>query len=239
MLNQSRVLNYIKDHLGFPSMHLELSDENITDFVSEYTLREFSHYIPELKRMNLSLLNENAMVPSRSNEWYLEEPEGLEILSVVDVLFPLGHEIIFGHPIQGPYSHGEIKGWALDVAMAGDIRHFSEQNKNFEFIHPNVIRISPISPINVANVTIEYERVQPPDFRGIPNDLQVVFCKYALADVMIKVGRVRKKYEGQMNTPFGPVPISSEILEEGKELKQQIEDKLIETYLPNVTIKFG
>jgi len=240
MLNQSRVLNYIKDHLGFPFQQLELTDENLIEFVETYTLREFSYYISDVKKMNLNLLLDINKVPGRQNEYYLEEPEGLEILSVIEVYPGLEAYLIHGHPPLGAMSHGGLSDWALSVGMAMDVKMHSSYDITYEFMHPNILRISPVNPQNSTNVTVEYERQQPPDFRGIPNDLQLYFCKYALADIMIKLGRIRKKYaDGQMHTPFGDIPISADILEEGKELKDKIEDRLKETYLPNVTIEFG
>lgn len=239
MLNQSRVLTYIKDHLGFPHQQLELEDTQILDFITTYTLREFSYYIPDVKKMNLNILNSSIQVPGRSNEYYLEEPEGLEILNVIEVYFPLSHYIMHGHPPMGPLSHGELQNWALSTVTAMDVQIHSSLDKTYEFMHPNILRISP-APQQDRNVTVEYERIQPADFRGIPNDLQIIFCKYALADIMIMVGRIRKKYaEGQLRSPFGEIPLSADIYEEGKELKREIEDKLKETFLPNVQICIG
>ena len=137
-------------------------------------------------------------------------------------------------------SHGELESWALSVSQSMDVMMHSSYDKTYEFEHPNIIRISPINPSHDTSVTVEYERVQPPDYRGIPNDLQLYFCKYALADIMIKLGRIRKKYaDGQMRTPFGEIPISADIYEEGKELKREMEEIFKQTYLPNVTIEFG
>lgn len=240
MLNQSRVLDYVKDHLGFPFQQLELTDDKLLEFITTYTLREFSYYIPEVKKMNLNLVNTNTQVPGRGNEYYLEDPDGLEILSVIEVYFPMSHYIMHGHPPLGPLSHGELGEWALSTAMSMDVLMHSSFDKTYEFTHPNVLRISPVTPHQDRNVTVEYERIQPPDLRGIPNDLQIIFCQFALADTMIRIGRIRKKYsDGVMRSPFGEIPISAEILDEGKEMKRELLERLKETFLPNVTIEFG
>ena len=47
MLNQTRLLSYIKQNLGFPFQFIELKDEEILSYVEEFTLREFSHYFPD------------------------------------------------------------------------------------------------------------------------------------------------------------------------------------------------
>ena len=55
MLDDSRVLNYIKRNLGFPFMHLEWTDEEILEYTKEETIREWSYYVPDVKKMNLNL----------------------------------------------------------------------------------------------------------------------------------------------------------------------------------------
>jgi hypothetical protein len=59
MLNQSRVLNYIKKELGFPFHQIELEDDKIMEYVKEYSLREFSYYIPEVKRLALNMSSDS------------------------------------------------------------------------------------------------------------------------------------------------------------------------------------
>jgi len=64
--------------------------------------------------------------------------------------------------------------------------------------------------------------------------------EFALADMMILVGRIRKKYaDGNLKTPFGEIPISAEILEEGKEKKKELLEQLKSTLIPNVRVSFG
>jgi hypothetical protein len=115
---------------------------------------------------------------------------------------------------------------------------FSSWDKTFEFRSPNILRISPV-PTTGNYCTVEYERMQPEDLRDIPNEHQILFCKLALADTMIQIGRIRKKYGGQIRTPFGEIPLDADVYEEGKELKQQCLDKMERLYLPNVSVDFG
>ncbi len=239
MLNESRVLDYVKTHLGFPFQPIEWEDKEITHHIKEYTLREFSYFIPQVWKTNLNLLLEANQVPGVTNEYYIEEPDNLEILNVKEIYFPLSTYIMHGHPPLGPLTHGELGEFALLTMTSMDVKMHSSWDYTYEFRHPNVLRISPI-PNNMGNVTVEYERMQPTDFRGIPNDLQLLFMDLCLADVMIVLGNIRKKYaDGNLHTPFGDIPIMAGIHDEGKEKKREILDKLKETYLPNVTIEFG
>lgn len=239
MLNHARVLGYIKDFLGFPHVQVELEDAQIIQRFVTYTLREFSEYIPQVKKLPLNLASTQYKVPNIQNEWYLKDPDNIEILNVVEVYFDGSEDLMTGAPIFGPMSHFEIRDWALATEMAGQLKSFSSFDKTFEFTSPNILRISPVPTSGSGYCTVEYERMQPPDLSGIPNEQQMIFCKMALADTMIQLGRIRKKYGGQIRTPFGEIPLDSDVYEEGKEMKQQVLDKMERLYLPNVSVDFG
>jgi len=239
MLNHTRVLGYIKDHLGWPHVHLELDDKQIIQRFVTYTLREFSEYVPHVNKLSLNLGSPQYKVPQIQNEWYMNDPDNIEILNVVDIYFDGTDELLHGAPIFGPMGHYEIREWALAEEMAGQTKMFSSFDKTFEFRSPNIIRISPVPTSGSGNCTIEYERMQPEDLRGVPNEHQILFCKLALADTMIQIGRIRKKYGGQIRTPFGEIPLNEEVGDEGKELKRECIEKMERLYLPNVVIDFG
>jgi len=227
MLDDAKVLKYVKRNLGFPFMHLEWSDEEILDYIKEDTIRDWSYYVPDVKKMSLNLAAESNKVPGRTNEFYLNEPEGREILNVVDLYFDQGQLYALGHPPFGVFSEGEIREWAYAVNSAMTTKMFSSFDTTFEFTHPNVVRISPYPFNNVRSCTVEYERMSSDDFREVPNDLHKYFLDLALADVMIALGRIRKRYGGgNLRTPFGEIPLESDIFDEGKTLRQEVTEKL-------------
>lgn len=239
MLNSNQVLSYVKDNLGFPFMKLELEDTKIMEFIQTYSLKEFSYYIPEVKWLGLNLDLVANHVPGRSNEFYIEEPQGLEILNVTDIYFSGGDLFLFGHPPLGPLCHGELREWALLVETSMQTKMFSSFDRTFRFIHPNMVRISPV-PNNMGYCTVEYERMQSPDFSGVPNDVQRYFLDLALADIMIVIGRIRKKYSGgNLRTPFGEIPLEAEIFEEGKDKKREVLEKLQAGPMMNVVFDRG
>jgi len=239
MLTKNAVLSYIKDNLAFPFMQLELTDEKILDFTTQHSLREFGYYVPQKWKLSLNLSLAANKVPGVGNEWYLFDDQGLEILNVIDFYSGAGELYLFGHPPLGPLSMSELPGWALAVSNAMTTKMFSSFDYTFEFRHPNIMRISPLPSTTLGTITVEYERQQPPDLSGVPNDLQQYYKKLALADIMIVLGRVRKKYSGQLRTPFGEIPLNDEILEEGKELKREVIEVLERLYIPNVRIDHG
>jgi hypothetical protein len=241
MLSQSEVLRYVKDSLAFPYQHIEWEDDKILEFIDDNTRKEFSYYIPQANQfvpLNTDLAANQ--VPYQTNRFYITEPCGLEIYSVVEMYTGKGELYMHGHPPLGPMTHGEIESWALAVNLAMDTKQFSSWDYTFEFTHPNLIRISPLNSSTLGTVILEYEREQPSDLSGIPNDLHMDFKKLALADVMIAIGRIRKRYGGgTLRTPFGEIPLDAEILEEGKELKRELLEKLERLYIPNVHFEHG
>ena len=240
MLDDSRVLLYIKRNLGYPFMHLEWEDKEILEYVKDATIREWSYYVPDVKKMNLNLQLDSTKVPGRVNEFYLSEPEGREILNIKDLYFDQGELYALGHPPFGVFTHFELREWALRVEQSMQTKMFSSWDYTFEFTHPNIVRISPYPFNNVRSVTVEYERMQACDFREVPNDVQVLFLEMCLADVMIALGRIRKRYGGgNLRTPFGEIPLESEIFDEGKQKKTEVIEKLERLYIPNVRVDFG
>ena len=238
MLNQTRLLKYIKTNIGFPWQFIEMNDEEILDYVQEFTLREFSYYFPDTLTIGLNVRSMVNLVPNKETEYYLTDPDGREILNVANIYFSGGNLYLFGHPPYGPMSLGEIPQWVLSVEIAGWVKQFSSWNYTYTFKSPNIIRILP-APTSEEWIAVEYEREHAEDFSTIPNGMQMYFCELALADVMIMIGRLRKRFGGEIATPFGNIPLASDIYDEGKEKKQTIIDKLTQGSLTNVVVSFG
>lgn len=240
MLNQQIVLEYIKDNLGFPFMHLELTDEKIIEYFTTHTIKTFGYWVPQVWKIPLNTDLESNKVPGVANEYYIVDPQGLEILNVIDFYTTKGELYLHGHPPLGPLSHGELPEWAYQVETAMQTKMFSSFDYTFEFRHPNIIRISPLPSSTLGIITVEYERQQPPDLSGIPNDVQYIFKELALAEIMIVIGRIRKRYGGgNLRTPFGEIPLESDIFDEGKDKKREVLDNLERLWIPNVRIDHG
>ena len=239
MLNEHLVLDYIKGELGFPFQPLEFKDNDILTHIQKFTVPTFSHYAPQKRKVFLNFKNKKLKVSGRANEYYIEDPQGIEILNVIDVYFSQSDYIIHGHPPIGPMSQQGLRSWALSTETSMMNKMFSSWDYTHEFDHPNILTIFPVPTPTFNGCTVEYERMQPKDFSGVPNDLQDLFYRLALADTMLRIGRVRKRYgDGQLRTPFGEIPLSSEVLEEGKELRREVIEQL-EKFKPNIVIDFG
>ncbi len=240
MLNEQRVLSYIKDNLAWDFMQLELTDQKIIEYVRDHTRREFSYFVPDKNTISLDLSQAYNRVAGKGNEYYIEDPQGLEILNVVDFYTRNSEYYLHNHPPLGPMSMGELPEFALAVSNAMTVKMFSSFDYTIEFKHPNIMRISPQPTGSINVVAVEYERQQPPDYSGIPNDVHLNFLKLALADIMIVIGRIRKKYgAGNLRTPFGEIPLGDEIFEEGKELKRDQLEYLERLWVPSIRIDHG
>jgi len=184
---------------------------------------------------------ESNRVPGTPNEFYIQDEQNLEILGIKNIYWSTGNLLLFGHPPLGPFTMGELPQWALSVEIAGWVRTFSSWNYTFQFKPPNVVRISP-SPDSEQNCAVEYERVHNPSLSTIPNDMQIMFMELALADTMIRVGRIRSKYSegGSIATPFGAIPIqAAQFYDEGQRKKEALISKMEAGNLPMVMISFG
>lgn len=241
MLNQNDVLNFIKTNLAFPFQFIEMEDDKILEYIVSYTIKEYSHYFPDVTTIGYNLKYPQNKVPGKANEFYIQDELGLEILDIKSIIFRMGQMVMFGHPPLGPLSLGELPQWTLAVETAGWIKTYSNWNYTYEFKHPNIVRISP-TPVSEDICVIEYERMHDPSFSTITNDLGATFLDLCLADIMIVIGRIRSKYAegGALNTPFGNVPLNgTQLYDEGKEKKREIIEKLSSGSLPNLSWHFG
>ena len=236
MLTSDRVVNYVKQQLGYPFVQVEFTDEQILEYIQEYSLRELSYYIPYLKRTYLSFSDTDLKVEGRQNEFFIQDEENLEIMNVREIYFDRSNAIMLGHPFYGVFSFSQLREFALNAEMAGMTRSFSDFDPTFEFRTPNIVRISPLYLINsTSGCTLEYECIQPGDFSGIPMDLAWITQEFCAADIMILTGRIRSKYSDGIKTPFGDININANILDEGKDKKREVIEKL-QMSLPNIVI---
>lgn len=239
MLNAAKVLKYIKTNLSYKTNFIEMEDDEILDYVKMFTLAEFSSFFPDKNSLTVDLTNTSIKVPNKSNEYYIFDPDGLEIINIVGMYPEMSEYLLAGNPIYGPLGFGDIRNWALQTEATGWVHKFSSFTLVGEFKHPNILVVAPHDFSN-ARVTVEYERIQPEDFSKIPNEQQMIFMELALADIMIIIGRSRQKYgDGNLQTPFGNIPLSGAIFDEGTNRKRELIEQLKATQIPNVTISFG
>jgi len=235
MLTIGSVLDYIKANLGFPFQIVEFSDADISNYIVNNTLREFSFYLPRKATVTIDPTRDK--VPDTYNKYYIVDPAHLEIIRLVRLYFSAAEELLFGHPPLGPFTQFELREWALNVEVAKTVKLFSSFDYTYEFEHPNIVRISPRP--NSGPIVAEYETVHAPNLSTIPVSFEIWFKKFALADIKIQLGAIRKRYSGNLRTPFGEIPINEAIGDEGKEEKRELIDKLELGSIPMVVVDVG
>jgi len=236
MLSWSFIVERLKGEMSHPFQLLEKNDTQIIDYLRRNALRKFEQYFPQKWRITLNCASAEIMVPHRSSEFYMIDPDEREIKTVVAFYPTLGPYLFNNHPFFGPWSNGELPEWHLQTFNSGLLQPFSNFAYTTEFIPPNMIRISP----KFAGVcTIEYERSHDPELSSINPELEDVFIELCLGMFMMQTGRIRKKYN-TTSTPFGDIPLNGDdIFNEGKEIFDRTIELMKMGSLPNVSFDHG
>jgi len=58
--------------------------------------------VPDKNTISIDLSREYNRVPGKGNEYYVEDPQGLEILNIVDFYTRNSEYYLHGHPPLGP-----------------------------------------------------------------------------------------------------------------------------------------
>lgn len=235
MLDKSKVLLFIKFRLGYPHVVLELSDDDMWDYIRMFTLDEFSKYKPDTQEMTLNLKDsENKTDDQRV--FLIHEPDGCRILNVSDVIYPEADLWVMGYPYQAELaSYSSIASDVQAVEQAETVEQFSRMNPSFNFYEPNRLRL--YRSMLPDKVIIRYERVQPESLMYINPEYEPEFLYLCLADIMTICGNIRTKYSS-MSTPFGEIQINGDFVNGGEQLKSNVTARL-ETLWPNKAIYVG
>lgn len=236
MLDWNFVLERIKEELSFPFQVLEKSDEDIIDYCKRNSLKKFTKYIPDTNRITVNFSDEDIKVPGRQSEIYIIDPDDRDVLNIKRFYPTLGTQLLNNHPYWGAYSFGELEEWALQQHNAGVLNTFSNYNYTFEFMPPNMMRVSPKF---TGSATIEYERDHDPELSTIYPDLHDDFVDLCMGMVFMMIGRIRQKFNSY-NTPVGQIEVNGDIVyNEGKEIYDRIIEKFERRALLNVTFDHG
>ena len=232
MLSKQKTLRYIKDTLALPFNKIELTDDKMWQYFVDFTIPEFSSYWPD-KRMvgyNFSDTSNYAGVP---NHYFFQDPEGCNVLGILEII-PSSDVISQKHPFIGILDFERSVPYVEQAEEAGLVYRFGYYTFSFEFVFPNMIRISGSSPGACA---IIYDRVHPSDLYTINGHMEKHFLKFCLADIKIVLGNIRTKFQN-LTTPYGEIPINPGIKDEGMTEKREVIE-ILETKVPNLTIVYG
>ena len=79
MLSKQKVIFFVKQRLGYPNVTIEKSDEDIWEYIRNFSLMEFSKYVPDYQEMTLDCTDPDNKTDDE-NMFLLHEPEGAQIM---------------------------------------------------------------------------------------------------------------------------------------------------------------
>lgn len=232
MLSKQKVLNYIKLNVSSVINLLEMTDDEIWNYLIDFTIPEFSSYWPDVKKIWYNF-SDPKNISTINNEYYIYDDEGMEILDVVDIIDT--SSVTEGHPLFGMSNNIAAASYVYQLVNSSAMHKWGFTRYEFEFLHPNKIRMAGFIS---SEAVVVYERVHPFDLRTITGHMEKYFLKFALGDIKIILGNKRKKFQNY-TTPFGEIPINIDILDEGKTAKQEVIDYLKENVPPYIIIDAG
>ena len=232
MLSKQKVIFFIKQRLGYPNVTIEKSDEDMWEYIRNFSIMEFSKYVPDYQEMELDCNDPNNKTEDE-NMFLLHEPEGAQIMDIVDIPLPFNNLMINGWQYQAPIAaYDSLTDYAQSVEREKTVEHFSKAGLSWRFLPPNRLRIN--VSMRPDKLKIMYNRAQPESLYYIPYQYESEFLYLCLADIMTIIGNIRLKYS-TLTTPFGEIPVSGDIANTGNELKNQVIQRL-ELLPPNTLI---
>lgn len=239
MLSWDKTLTYVKSNLTLPSGYIELTDQQMQDYLKITALSEFSTYFPDWERTPVYPdLTGTYRVSGKLNQFYFFDEEDCDIINVNYCYFDITNEVWTGHPLVGPFSLSHFQWWSLGVFKSKLFHRYSDYDRVYRYIPPNIIEILPEN-IGSTNFVVEYERTQPSDLSKIPQALEMIFMDLCLAHLMIRIGNLRSMYGGgNITTPYGDIPLDGEgMRSRGEELRQKIVDVMKEESIPDIILE--
>lgn len=222
--NWENLLEYIKLNLGATVNQFEFTDEEMIDIIKEHVLPEFSRYVPYIK---YHLLYENGPELIQKYPFYV-----YRFLNITHKILRI-HKLIrkpnlldLSQYYNIQQNGGDITNYLITmntVQMANDVI----PPDTWRFISPDKMEL--IKGANNYGVSmdfiVELECVHN-DPSTIDPDQYRLLKDFALANIMIYIGRIRTKFS-QFNTPQAQVEVlASELLQEGQQLKEKIQQEL-------------
>ena len=232
MLSKQKVLFFIKQRLGYPNVTIEKTDEDMWEYIRNFSIMEFSKYVPDYQEMILDCNDEENKTDDK-NLFLLHEPEGAQIMDIVDIPMPFTNMLVNGWPYQAPITGYEsLANDVQAVDKSKTVEHFSLAGLSWRFFPPNRLRIN--MGMRPDKLKIMYYRAQPESLYYIPYQYESEFLYLCLADIMTIIGNIRVKYT-TLTTPFGEIPVNGDIAQLGNDLKDKVIQRL-ELLPPNTLI---
>ena len=222
--NWSNLLDYIKLNLGASVNSIEFTDQEIINIIKNHVLPEFSRYVP-YEMYYLLYENTDAI---QSYPFYIYQINTDKIILRVNSLIRKPNLLDLSQYYNIQQNGGDITNYLITmntVTMASDVI----PQDTWKFRSPNKLEvIKGSNNYGVSNDFIVTLDCVHPDPSTIDVDQYKLLKNLALAEIQIYLGKVRTKFQ-TFNTPQAQVDLlASELLQEGKELKDRTIQELDE-----------
>ncbi len=236
MLNWNRVIQRITEELALPNHMLEKTDMELIDYLKRNALPKLENYCPHEKYYKLTTTDEISKVEGNPSTFYIYDEDDREIYSILEFIHSRSGDYLLGRSYMGPLSWESVQSHELANFNADNAILFSDYNYNFEFIHPNMIRISPQW---TGSAIIKYEAAHDPELSTVPAPYQELFIELCMGMVFKNIGRIRSRYSN-IQTAFGEISLNADqLITEGQEIYDKTIEKLETTELTNVIFDRG
>ena len=216
------LIQYVKLNLGADNQQFEYSDEQILEIIQEHTLPEFSRYGPKERYFRIG---EEELISQHPTLMYQFKDCG-KIIKIQEVI-PTGNMTASDQiQIQSQNLGGDITDYLLSVNML-HMSQIAQAPSTWSFRAPDKILIQK------SDANLSYSRgfiiklgLVHTDPTTVDPDGYEYLKELSLADIMIYIGRLRSKFK-DLSTPYGQIQNNSdELLQEGKQLKQETVEAL-------------
>jgi len=224
MLNETLVLDYIKRNLGFPVMQIEISDDDIINYVKNYTLPFFSRYKP-LEKYTVIDLEKNPDLQIDDTTFKIPPDPNHKLLAVTEVIPSMAAYMVSGFPINPFPTWQTLPNYLLQMTKALTARKYSLYQFTFQFIRPDKIKILPKLGESFYLLFATFVHT----FETIHTDWERHFLDLALADICDYIASLRVKYQNY-STPYGDINLNWDYFQNrANEIRQRVLDDLRKT----------
>jgi hypothetical protein len=217
------LISYIKLQLGAPIMKIEFSDNELIQILTEHTMPEFSRYFPLLRYYLFD--EENNCIQYSPTKIYQVKNFPYKIIKI--------DEIIAKPNIMDLNQNTAVAMYSGDVTNLLGANYMNQAkltvlaDDTWTFMAPDRIElIKSNNSMWIYDDFIAKFACIHPDPTTVDPDIYIYLRDLATADIMIFIGKIRKKFR-QFATPAGNVEINAdEMIQEGIQLKQATLEQL-------------
>lgn len=219
--------DYIKLNLGASINALEFNDEEIIRIITNHTLPDFSRYDPLIRYYLMEY--ETNIVNTEPTLQYKFIDFDYKITKINNVI----HRSSI-HEMNQFFSYSQTAGDVTEFLMAKNLLDMSQialAPHTWRYFPPDILEITKSLDSYSSSVArdfiVEVGCVHQ-NLNNIDADKYTYLKDYALADIMIYLGRIRTKFKN-FSTPFGQVELTAEeFVQEGTQLKNEVKGLLQE-----------